>query len=76
MSSASGDVSLLERVVTAMNTTGGAGGVGKLVFSAGAEQLAVIAYVPAARAAEIDVAEWAQAVLSEMGEVGGVGSRQ
>ena len=41
---------------------GGSGGIGKMIFSAGTQQLAVVAYVPASKQGELDCAEWLKVV--------------
>merc|ERR1712110_868113 len=46
---------------------GGSGHIGKMIFSAGAEQLAVVAYVPVEKQNELDCQEWLQKVLSSFG---------
>merc|ERR1712007_170104 len=46
---------------------GGSGHVGKMIFSAGVEQLAVVAYVPEAKQSECDCGEWLKAVLDSFG---------
>merc|ERR1711957_872763 len=43
---------------------GGSGAIGKMVFSAGTDQLAVAAYVQEAKQGELDWAEWLTEVLS------------
>merc|ERR1712007_293142 len=43
---------------------GGSGHIGKMVFSAGPEQLSVVAYVPEAKQGELSCVEWLQKVLS------------
>merc|ERR1712127_59389 len=49
---------------------GGSGHIGKMIFSAGAEQLAVCAYVPEAKQGDLSCEEWLSAVLaSQNGEV-------
>jgi len=67
-----GDVELLTKCAEAMNfksdpteeeRKGGSGHIGKMVFSAGAEQLAVLAYVPDDKQAELSCPEWLEAVL-------------
>ena len=67
-----GDVELLTKCVEAMNAKsdpgeeerkGGSGHIGKMVFSAGSEQLAVLAYVPEEKQAELSCEEWLEAVL-------------
>jgi len=71
-----GDVSMLTLAMEAMNARpeegaeerkGCSGHVGKMIFSAGVEQLAMIAYVPADKAAKVDAAEWMTAVLETVG---------
>jgi len=68
-----GDVELLKESVSAMNEKsdpteeerkGGSGHIGKMVFSAGVEQLAIVAYVPEAKQAELVCEEWLQKVVS------------
>jgi len=67
-----GDVDLVCESVDAMNAEidpneeerkGGAGHIGKMVFSAGAEQLAIVAYVPEAKQKELSCEEWLRSVL-------------
>merc|ERR1712038_981816 len=43
---------------------GGSGHIGKMIFSAGVEQLAVVAYVPEAKHGELSCEEWLKTVLS------------
>merc|ERR1712232_401626 len=43
---------------------GGSGHIGKMVFSAGLEQLAIVAYVPEAKQGELVCKEWLEKVLS------------
>merc|ERR1712113_1249292 len=43
---------------------GGSGHIGKTIFSAGAEQLAVVAYVPEAKQGELSCEEWLKATLA------------
>ena len=66
-----GDVELLQLSMTAMNANpeegaedrkGCSGHVGKMIFSAGVKQLAIVAYVPADKAAKVDVTEWCNSV--------------
>ena len=68
-----GDIDLLTKCVEAMNAKsdpseeerkGGSGHIGKMVFSAGADQLAVLAYVPEEKQAELVCEEWLEKVLS------------
>jgi len=72
----SGDAELLEESMKAMNAKsdpteeerkGGSGHIGKMIFSAGMEQLAVVAYVPEAKAGELDCEEWLRKVLDSQG---------
>merc|ERR1712039_132805 len=42
---------------------GGSGHIGKMIFSAGPEQLAVVAYVPADKQKQLDCKEWLQKVI-------------
>lgn len=68
-----GDVSLLMECTKAMNAKsdpteeerkGGSGHIGKMVFSAGTEQLAIVAYVPESKQSELSCSEWLQKVVS------------
>merc|ERR1719229_1695497 len=68
-----GDVELLVESVKAMNQKsdpteeerkGGSGHIGKMIFSAGSEQLAVVAYVPAEKQGELVCKEWIEHVLN------------
>jgi len=68
-----GDVDLLRKSMEAMNTKsdptdeerkGGSGHVGKMIFSAGTERLAIVAYVPEAKQAELSCEEWLNKVLA------------
>merc|ERR1711972_1197691 len=49
---------------TAEERKGGSGRIGKMIFSAGIEQLAVVAYVPEDKQAELVCQEWLEKVLS------------
>jgi len=71
-----GDLELLGACLDAMNAVsdpaeeerkGGSGRIGKMVFSAGTEQLAVIAYVPHGLSESIDTKEWLEKVLALFG---------
>merc|ERR1712151_935057 len=71
-----GDVGLLMESVKAMNAKsdpteeerkGGSGHIGKMVFSAGTEQLAIVAYVPAEKQSELSCEEWLKAVVQTQG---------
>eukprot|EP00401_Gymnodinium_catenatum_P071599 CAMPEP_0117582300 /NCGR_PEP_ID=MMETSP0784-20121206/66352_1 /TAXON_ID=39447 /ORGANISM="" /LENGTH=1215 /DNA_ID=CAMNT_0005382799 /DNA_START=239 /DNA_END=3886 /DNA_ORIENTATION=+ len=73
-----GDVDLTIESMKAMNAKsdpteeerkGGSGHIGKMIFSAGDEQLAVVAYVPEDKQAVLSCEEWLQKVLS--GQPGG-----
>jgi len=68
-----GDLNLLKESALAMNTKsdpteeerkGGSGHIGKMIFSAGIEQLAIVAYVPEDKHGELECEEWLQKVLS------------
>ena len=68
-----GDVELLQLAMTAMNANpeegaedrkGCSGHVGKMVFSAGVSQLAIVAYVPADKAEKVDCQAWAETVVA------------
>merc|ERR1712242_639256 len=43
---------------------GGSGHIGKMVFSAGTEQLAIVAYVPEDKQGDLSCEEWLQKVVS------------
>merc|ERR1719150_845441 len=67
-----GDMELLEQSMVAMNAKsdpteeerkGGSGHIGKMVFSAGGEQLAIVAYVPEDKIDKCDSKEWLETVL-------------
>jgi len=71
-----GDLELLGVCLDAMNAEsdpadeerkGGSGRIGKMVFSAGTDQLAVIAYVPQALAKDLNTKEWLEKVLALFG---------
>jgi len=71
-----GDVALLEESMKAMNAKsdpteeerkGGSGHVGKMLFSAGIEQLAIVGYVPEANKAELNCGEWMEHVVKMIG---------
>ena len=73
-----GSIDLLCLAMAAMNAKpaegeeerkGCSGHVGKMIFSAGKEQLALVGYVPDGKAAKIDVTEWMQSVLESVGGV-------
>merc|ERR1712070_791278 len=48
---------------------GGSGRIGKMIFSAGTEQLAVMAYIPEALKDSIDVSVWLKEVIGAEGGV-------
>jgi len=67
-----GDADLLLESMKAMNAKsdpteeerkGGSGHIGKIIFSAGVTQLALVAYVPEAKQGELSCEEWLQKVL-------------
>jgi len=71
-----GDIELLVDSMKAMNAEpdpeaeerkGCSGHIGKMIFSAGAEQLAVVAYVPEAKQSELSGEEWLKTVLANFG---------
>merc|ERR1712151_1037315 len=71
-----GDLELLESCVKAMNAKsdpteeerkGGSGHIGKMIFSAGVDQLAVVAYVPTDKQKELSCEEWLKTVLDTQG---------
>merc|ERR1712190_457509 len=74
-----GDMEMLVESMKAMNAKsdpteeerkGGSGHIGKMIFSAGTEQLAVVAYVPADKQKELSCEEWLKTVLgTQNGEV-------
>jgi glutathione S-transferase len=74
-----GDLDLLNTCLDAMNAEsdpteeerkGGSGRIGKMIFSACTEHLAIIAYVPEALVGSIDTKEWLEKVLAlDGGEV-------
>lgn len=68
-----GDTEMLVECMKAMNAEsdptqeerkGGSGHIGKMIFSAGTEHLAICAYVPEAKQGELSCEEWLQTVLS------------
>jgi valyl-tRNA synthetase len=71
-----GDVELLQECMKAMNAApipgeeerkGCSGHIGKTIFSAGTEQLAVVAYVPDQKVSELSCEEWLRATLANWG---------
>ena len=75
-----GDLDLLQMAMTAMNAEpeegaedrkGCSGHVGKMIFSAGTTQLALVAYVPDGThnksAGKVDVAAWMDSVVAAIG---------
>merc|ERR1711862_1006624 len=68
-----GDEALLLESMKAMNAKsdpseeerkGGSGHIGKMIFSAGPSQLALVAYVPEEKQGDLSCEEWLQKVLS------------
>uniref|UniRef100_A0A7S2BTP0 Uncharacterized protein n=1 Tax=Alexandrium andersonii TaxID=327968 RepID=A0A7S2BTP0_9DINO len=68
-----GDEELLVKSMEAMNIKsdpteeerkGGSGHIGKMIFSAGTDRLAIVAYVPEAKQEECNCKEWLEKVLS------------
>ena len=73
-----GSIELLELAMTAMNAEpdaeaedrkGCSGHVGKMIFSAGVDQLAMIGYVPKAKAERVDATEWMTSVIESVGGI-------
>merc|ERR1711953_789754 len=71
-----GDLELLVESMKAMNAKcdpaeeerkGGSGHIGKMIFSAGVEQLALVAYVPEAKYDQLSCEEWISFVLNTQG---------
>merc|ERR1712003_486023 len=71
-----GDLDLLIESMKAMNAKsdpteeerkGGSGHIGKMIFSAGVDQLAVVAYVPTDKQKELSCEEWLKTVLDTQG---------
>merc|ERR1711977_702125 len=69
-----GDLELLDASMAAMNAKsdpseeerkGGSGHIGKMIFSAGSDQLAIVAYVPKEMVQDIDAREWLKTVLAQ-----------
>lgn len=46
---------------------GCSGHVGKMIFSAGTKQLAIVAYVPADKAEKVNIADWTNHVVESVG---------
>merc|ERR1711881_387772 len=71
-----GDLELLKKSMEAMNEKcdpteeerkGGSGDIGKMIFSAGPDQLGFVAYVPQAKTSELNCKEWIEAVCKKIG---------
>merc|ERR1712203_350459 len=71
-----GDLDMLVESMKAMNAKsdpteeerkGGSGHIGKMIFSAGTEQLAIVAYVPEEKQGELSCEEWLKTVLGSQG---------
>merc|ERR550514_2507042 len=67
-----GDLDMCVESMTAMNAKsdpteeerkGGSGHIGKMIFSCGVDQLAIVAYVPEDKRKQLDCAEWLKKVL-------------
>jgi len=67
-----GDLDLMKECMTAMNTDcapdeeerkGCSGHIGKMIFSAGVDQLGVLAYLPKEQEGKLDATEWIKKVL-------------
>jgi len=76
MDEPNGDVDLLYESLRAMNAKsdpseeerkGGSARIGKMIFSAGSEQLAVLAYIPEALKDSISGIDWLKQVINEHG---------
>eukprot|EP00811_Abedinium_folium_P032018 NODE_5253_length_1792_cov_3.533934.p1 GENE.NODE_5253_length_1792_cov_3.533934~~NODE_5253_length_1792_cov_3.533934.p1 ORF type:complete len:526 (-),score=177.18 NODE_5253_length_1792_cov_3.533934:125-1702(-) len=68
-----GDLEMMDACMEAMNAEvvpgeeerkGGSGKIGKMIFSAGTDQLAIVAYVPVDKKAEVDATEWMRKVVA------------
>jgi glutathione S-transferase len=68
-----GDIEMLGMCMDAMNAEckptdeerkGGSGNIGKMIFSAGTDQLAVVAYLPGKLLEQMDAKDWLEKVLS------------
>jgi len=71
-----GDLEFLDVCMRSMNEKsdptdeerkGGSGHIGKMIFSAGAEQLGIVAYIPDEMKSKIDAVEWIKVVLALFG---------
>jgi hypothetical protein len=71
-----GDIEMLQECMKAMNAPavpgeeerrGCSGHIGKTIFSAGTEQLAVVAYVPDDKVSQLSCEEWLRATLANWG---------
>jgi alanyl-tRNA synthetase len=69
-----GDLDLLQESMKAMNVKsdpteeerkGGSGHIGKMIFSAGAERLAIVAYVPEEKQGSLECKEWIDNAIKE-----------
>merc|ERR1719231_752138 len=76
-----GELKFLKMSMDAMNEVpdpegeerrGGSGHVGKMIFSAGTEALAIVAYVPKDKQGKINAAEWLKDVCADAGVKGEV----
>jgi len=71
-----GDLDLTQLCMTAMNSDpdpeaedrkGCSGHVGKMIFSAGVDQLAMVGYVPETQASKVNITEWMESVCAAVG---------
>lgn len=71
-----GDLEFLQMSMDAMNAEsdpkeeerkGGSGRVGKMIFSAGTEQLAIVAYVPTDKKSELSATDWLDHICKTFG---------
>merc|ERR1712007_202102 len=71
-----GDMEMLSECMKAMNAKsdpkqeerkGGSGHIGKMIFSAGTSQLAILAYVPDTKKGVIDCIDWLKATFASNG---------
>merc|ERR1712222_200492 len=71
-----GDMEFMDECMTAMNAKsdpteeerkGGSGHIGKMLFSAGADKLAIVAYLPDDKKDKINAVEWLQKVVDLFG---------
>mmetsp|Transcript_8414 Transcript_8414/g.14216 ORF Transcript_8414/g.14216 Transcript_8414/m.14216 type:complete len:340 (+) Transcript_8414:76-1095(+) len=80
-----GDLKLLQTCMDAMNAEpdpeaedrkGCSGAVGKMIFSAGTKQLAMVGYVPEDKVAKVEIKEWMEAVCKAVdGKIEGAATK-